>query len=131
MGEGARRAPGTSDLDALGEDVKGEILNGEIRIQAMPRAEHGFAQTGIGADMLLPFHRGAGGPGGWWILTDVLVRLPTLDEVRPDLVGWRRDRVPLLPADHPVSERPDWVCEILSPSDRRTDLVDKRIIYER
>lgn len=131
MVDPAPKLPATADLDALGEDVKAEILNGRIEIQAMPRAAHGAAQLEIGADLAGPFRRGLGGPGGWWLLTDVLVLLPTGDQVRPDLSGWRKERVPQQPADYPIRELPDWVCEILSPSNRRTDLVTKRLAYER
>ena len=37
--------------------------------------------------------RGRGGPGGWWILLDVDVRLSPHDIVRPDVSGWRRERL--------------------------------------
>jgi len=44
---------------------------------------------------------------------------------RHDVVGWRRDRVVECPKGRPVRIRPDWVCEILSPSNEKRDLVDK------
>ena len=57
------------------------------------------------------------------------------DGVRPDLCGWRRDRVPDLPEPDPgvgaVTIRPDWVCEVLSPSTADRDLGDKSDIYQR
>jgi len=35
------------------------------------------------------------------------------------------DRVAQLPAGRPARIRPDWVCELLSPSNAKRDLVDK------
>jgi Uma2 family endonuclease len=40
-------------------------------------------------------------------------------------VGWRRSRVPERPRGRPVRIRPDWVCEVLSPSNAQNDLVTK------
>ena len=51
--------------------------------------------------------------------------------VRPDLAGWRRDRVPERPTGRPLRSRPDWICEILSPTNARTDLVDELDLYRR
>jgi hypothetical protein len=47
----------------------------------------------------------------------------------PDLAGWRRERMPRLPRDHRFEVAPDWVCEILSPSTAKTDLVTKMPVY--
>lgn len=52
--------------------------------------------------------------------------------VRPDMAGWRRDRVAKLPEPGPdgaVTERPDWVGEILSTSTAGRDLHEKLAIY--
>jgi Uma2 family endonuclease len=71
-----------------------EIIGGEIVPKATPSGEHGGAQSGIVGAIHAPFHRsvGRGGPGGWWIATEVEVLLDGTDIVRPDIVGWRRDR---------------------------------------
>jgi Uma2 family endonuclease len=42
-----------------------------------------------------------------------------------DIVGWRRDKVPERPTGRPIQIRPDWTCELLSPSNAKRDLVDK------
>ena len=44
---------------------------------------------------------------------------------RPDLAGWRRERVPALPRQRPMTIRPDWICEIVSESNRSTDTIKK------
>jgi hypothetical protein len=49
--------------------------------------------------------------------------------LRPDLVGWRRERVPDFPRERPIPHRPDWVCEILSPTTAARDRGPKRDVY--
>jgi Uma2 family endonuclease len=87
----------------------------------------------VGSIVVGPYGRRPGGrwPGGWWFATEVEVELGEHDVYRPDVVGWRRDRLPELPAEPVVAVRPDWVCEILSPSNTRNDLVKKLRIYQR
>jgi len=48
-----------------------------------------------------------------------------------DVGGWRRERVPDRPTGRPVRIRPDWACEILSPSNAKRDLVDKFQVLQR
>ncbi len=49
--------------------------------------------------------------------------------VVPDLAGWRRERLTVLPETAWIETPPDWICEILSPSTARYDRDEKRIIY--
>ncbi len=55
--------------------------------------------------------------------------LPSSQVVRPDVLGWRRDRVPERPTGSPVQIRPDWICEIVSPANANTDTVKKLRIH--
>lgn len=48
---------------------------------------------------------------------------------RPDVAGWRRERLPEGLKGRPVTIRPDWICEILSPSTENVDRVDKLQSY--
>jgi Uma2 family endonuclease len=99
----------------LPENLTGELIDGELHTQLRPSGRHGLSETGLGAALLPPFHRGTNGPGGWWILPEVHFIRDTLVTV-PDLAGWRRERMRELPDDHPLEVVPDWVCEILSPA---------------
>ena len=130
MSAGAPRLATAADLVALG-DAHVEVVAGTVVYKADPSAEHGDAQAGLAAALRQPFHRrsGQGGPGGWWILTEVDVELASHDVYRPDLSGWRRERVPERPSGRPVRIRPDWVCEVLSTSNATTDQVDKFRVY--
>jgi Uma2 family endonuclease len=116
-----------ADLARLPPDVRAEIIDGEVVEKAAPTPEHGTAQLGLGAQIFAAFHRRPGGtsPGGWWLMTEVEVEYSAHHVYRHDLVGWRRDRVPRRPAGTPVAIRPDWVCEVLSPSNASNDLVKK------
>jgi Uma2 family endonuclease len=133
MGTAAPRHKATSaDLAEAGGDLFAEIVNGVLVEKASPSAEHGATQAAVVATLWQRFHnRHGGGPGGWWILTEVEVELETHETYRPDVVGWRRDRVPERPAGRPVRIRPDWVCEVLSASNADNDLVTKFRVYHR
>jgi len=114
------------DLVAVARERAVEIVNGELVDKASPRFDHGNAQSGV--DGSLFGFRGSGGPrgpGGWWIAVEVEVEYEPIEVYRHDLVGWRRERVATSPTEWPVTTRPDWACEILSPSNASTDTVKK------
>jgi|SRR5579859_7817312 len=127
MSQGARRLATSVDLADLPDGSRAEVIRGAIVEKAAPSAEHGDAQSQLAVLIKGPFQRppGGGGPGGWWILTEVEVEFGPHEIYRPDVVGWRRDRMPQRPTGRPVRVRPDWVCEVLSPTTAKNDLVDK------
>jgi len=130
----ARSTATVEDFLAIPEERRfHELLGGEIVEKATPSGEHGDAQAGIVGAVRGPYHRrpGGGGPGGWWIATEVEVLLDGDELARPDVLGWRRDRVAERPTGTPVRVRPDWVCEVVSPSNANTDTVKKLRVYHR
>lgn len=124
----ARRAT-YRDLLALSEDVRAEILDGQIVTSPAPRPRHAKSQGALRVFVGKPFDDddGFGGPGGWWIFVEVDIQLGE-HIVRPDLSGWRRERLPE-PDQRPITVTPDWICEILSESNEAYDRVTKRRIY--
>ena len=129
----AQRGAGLDDFLAIPEHERfHELVEGAIVEKAAPTGEHGSAQAGVVGAILPAYQRrlGGGGPGGWWIATEVEVLLPP-EIVRPDVVGWRRERVPERPTGFPVRDRPDWVCEVISPSNANVDTVKKLRLYQR
>jgi Uma2 family endonuclease len=110
-----------------------ELIQGELVKKAAPSGEHGNAQAAVVGAVVPPFQRKPGGrsPGGWWIATEVEVLLPTADLVRPDVLGWRRETSSVKPIGMPVSVRPDWICEVISPSNSKDDTIRKLRIYHR
>jgi Uma2 family endonuclease len=127
LGRPATRA----DLEALPPHLKGEIIDGELYVQPRPRAVHANVEGAIIDDLRGPYHRGRGGPGGWWILPEPGIELPGSPEFSPDVAGWRRERLPRLPDTEAIQVVPDWLCEVLSPTTRGYDLVTKRRFYAR
>lgn len=131
--DAAKRLATYEDLLALPEGVRAEILAGERIVSPGPLPEHGRIQGTLWRHIGGPFDDddGRGGPGGWWILLEVDVRFGPHDIVRPDLTGWRRERLRDPFGMRPIDVRPDWVCEIASPSNARYDRVEKRALYAR
>ncbi len=127
----ARKLPTLADLEALPPGVKGEIIEGVLYTMTRPRGPHQSTTLTVGSELRGPFDRGRGGPGGWWILPEPGIELAETPEISPDVAGWRRERLPLLPDDGPITVVPDWVCEVLSPTTRRHDLLVKKPYYAR
>ncbi|MSO62911.1 MAG: Uma2 family endonuclease [Acidobacteria bacterium] len=127
----ALKKPATyADLERVPGHLVAEILNGELHTTPRPRARHAMAASEIGSDLGPPFGRGRGGPGGWWLLVEPELHLQS-DVLVPDLAGWRRDRMPSVPDEAALTLRPDWVCEVLSPSTESRDRAIKLPIYAR
>ena len=117
-------------LEDLPEVLTGEILDGQLHTQPRPSGPHGFTGSMLGAELLGPFHKGSGGPGGWWIIDEPEIHFVHDVEVTvPDLAGWRRERMPMLPTGHRFEVIPDWMCEILSPSTASKDREIKMPLY--
>ena len=91
---------------------------------------HAWASSGLGIKIGSPFNYGDDGPGGWWIIDEPELHLGE-DIVVPDLAGWRRETMPEYPDAAYCTIAPDWVCEVLSPSTRRLDQIEKRDLYAR
>jgi Uma2 family endonuclease len=113
-----RSRPGLYEqLESLPEEVVGEILDGQLYVQPRPAWPHIVAASGLGYELIGPFQRGRGGPGGWWIVDE-----PELNFIRdaevdvPDLAGWLRERMLNHPPVHRFEIVPDWIYEVLSPS---------------
>jgi len=104
---------------------------GQVITAPAPLPRHSNAQRALGRFVGGPFHDddGRGGPGGWWIFGEVDVELTEHDVVRPDVAGWRRERLPDPGAQRPIRVVPDWVCEVTSPTSASRDRVVKRQLY--
>jgi len=120
------------DLLAIAEgEQRYELIDGTIEEKVIATGEHGSAQRKLSAH-IDPYDQRPGGrrPGGWWFASEVNVYFDPANTFRPDVVGWRRDRVPERPRGSPIMVRPDWVCEILS-TNWRVDLIRKKWVYHR
>lgn len=129
-GDAAKKEATYADLEALPENMVGEILFGVLHAFPRPRLRHARVGSRLGSHLGPPFDHRGGKPGGWILLDEPELHLGR-DVVVPDLGGWRRERLPELPNAPALELAPDWVCEVLSPSTRSVDLTDKRAIYQR
>ena len=107
-----------------------EIVSGKLYTHPRPAFGHAIASSGLMKSIGPPFDFGRGGPGGWLILFEPELHLG-VDILVPDIAGWRRERIPVLPTGAYCTLAPDWVCEVLSPSTRKLDLGGKRATYAR
>jgi Uma2 family endonuclease len=130
MSEPAGRKATYEDILAAPEHMVAEILDGELYLHPRPAGPHTAAATVLAEEIGPPFGRGKGGPGGWIILNEPELHLGS-DVCVPDIAGWRRTTMDHV-ANVPYFEiRPDWVCEVLSPSTEKIDRKRKLPIYAR
>jgi Uma2 family endonuclease len=114
------RAATEADLLALPEEGRGwELLDGEL-VEKQGGFRHGLAHFRLQGPLAPYARRSRGGdrPGGWWFLIEQLVRFDSGQTLRPDVAGWLRERLPEPPEDDDavIAVRPDWIAEIVSPS---------------
>jgi len=126
----AQRHATYEDLCQVPDHLIAQIIRGQLITLPRPAPRHARASSSLGDELVSPFDKGRGGPGGWWILDEPELHLG-LDILVPDLAGWRRERMPVLPETAYFELAPDWLCEVLSPSTSRMDRVDKLPIYAR
>lgn len=133
MSTAPRPAPATID-DFLrhGENERLELIRGTLVEKPQASSDHALAQASTVSDLRRPFQRKPGGryPGGWWFFTELSVRLGA-DLVRPDICGFRRERMPVPPQVRVVELVPDWTCELISPTHEARDRIEKARIYFR
>jgi len=129
----ARRRTTYDDLCKVPQYKVAEIINGELIVSPRPASPHARAASAVGSDLFGAFDGPPGsarGPGGWWILVEPELHFGE-DVLVPDIAGWRRQRMPLLPNVAAFTEVPDWVCEVVSASTAQTDRAHKTRIYAR
>jgi Uma2 family endonuclease len=120
------------DLLAIPEEKRNhEIIDGALYEKDATHFRHGSAQSRL-SGVVAPYDRKPGGraPGGWWFASETECFLAADQIYKPDLAGWRRERLPEPPEKWLVRVVPDFVCEILS-TNKRHDLVEKKRGYHR
>ena len=114
------------DIVHLPEEQRPELIDGKPYYRAAARKRHGNSAGRLFA-RLEPLEARPQ-RSGWWISLDPDVQLGS-QIVRPDLAGWRKEAMADLTDEWPAQLRPDWVCEILSPTNFRYDRSTKGKVY--
>jgi Uma2 family endonuclease len=126
-----------ADLEAVPANKIAELIRGTLYVMPRPASRHARASSALGVELGGPFDRGRGGPGGWWILDEPELHFPDptapgeKDALVPDLAGWRRERLPVLPDVAAFTLAPDWICEVVSKSTEQHDREVKMPVYAR
>ena len=112
------------DYLALPDDVRAELIGGELYVTPSPTLRHQDAVAMIWR--LLDGHAVRTGAGRAWV-APADVHLPSGDIVQPDVLFVRGDRMEI--ARDVVEGAPDLVVEVVSPSNAERDRVVKRDLY--
>jgi len=126
----AKRPATYEDLETVPENCVGEIVDGELYVSPRPASPHANAAGNLFGWLHPAFRKGASGPGGWLLLFEPELHLSG-DALIPDIAGWRRERMPVMPKVAAFTLAPDWVCEVLSPSTAVLDREKKMRAYAR
>ena len=127
-----RRATYQDVLDASVHLVA-EIIGGELCLRPRAPPREALVKYRLGVGLGHTFALGRSGSArheseDWWLFHEPELRLGE-EILVPDLVGWRRERMPELPATTYFTLSPDWVCEVLSSERHRLALQSKRPLY--
>ncbi len=117
------------ELLALGEDVPGELVRGELREMAPPGAEHGAVVARLG--WRLARYVEENGLGAVFVGDTGFQLASDPDTVRgPDIAFVRRDRIPAtgLPRGY-WPGAPDLAVEVVCPSDRYEEVEERVADY--
>lgn len=130
MAEAARKRATYEEVLRAPEHLVAEVIDGDLYLNPRPGLQHAEAASVLFGDLQSPFGRGRGGPGGWILLMEPELHVGNEPAILvPDLVGWRRERLPSIPAAPFLTLAPDWICEVISPSTGRLDRAKKLPLF--
>jgi Uma2 family endonuclease len=116
------------DLEMFPNDGKRrEIIGGELHVSSAPSPDH----QEMAGHLYVVLYR-AVTESGWGkvYFSPIDVRLSNDDQVQPDLVVLARGHLNMVHSGA-IQGTPDLIVEILSPSNRAYDVVEKRQLYAR
>ncbi|MFG0318938.1 MAG: Uma2 family endonuclease, partial [Planctomycetota bacterium JB042] len=114
-----------ADYCALPDDGRRyQIVEGELFVSPAPIVKH----QAVLRNLLVRLEARARSDGGLCLASPIDVLLADDTVVQPDLVYLAKERRPAPDAKN-LTEAPDLVVEVLSPSTRRLDVVRKRAVY--
>lgn len=114
------------DLLALGEDVRAELIEGEIYVAAAPNSRHQSIVLRLASEILRHVDRHG---GGRVFVAPLDVYLPSGDVVEPDVIYVAAGHGARVERD--IHGAPTLLVEVVSPSNPERDRLVKRQLYER
>jgi Uncharacterized protein conserved in cyanobacteria len=115
------------DLLRVPEHLVAEIVDGELFTSPRPGSRHSHA-TGV---LYAHLHRlFAEERGEWWFVFEPELHLGS-EVFVPDIAGWRRSRMPVVPDVAAFDLSPDWVCETVSTKTAQLDRYRKLPRYAK
>jgi Uma2 family endonuclease len=109
------------------DDVRSELVHGEVIMMASPNMDHGYAVTQL--MLLLGGHAERGNLGE--LYADIDTYFGPEDARRPDLIFFAASRVHLIAGSNKPEVPPDLCVEVLSPSNAGYDRTDKFDLYQK
>ena len=116
------------DLREVPDHFIAEMFDGDLWAFPRPALPHASAAASLFGEIYKSFSRKD--PSGWVLLFEPELHFER-DVLVPDIAGWRRARLPNVPADAYLTLAPDWICEVLSTSTEAIDRGKKLRIYAR
>ena len=109
------------DLLKVPEHLVAEIVDGELFTSPRPGSRHGHATGKLFTQLQRLFDEER---EEWWFVFEPELHLGR-DIFVPDIAGWRRTRMPVIPDVAAFELAPDWVCETVSEKTARLDRFKK------
>jgi Uma2 family endonuclease len=127
-----QRTPRATYQDLLDapDNVRAELIDGELFLSPRPKAPHQIASSRLYAALYAALDGGDRAPGRWIFIPEMELHFDDREIVLvPDLSGWRSERLPDPVVAAGIDVPPDWLCEVLSASTERFDRHRKLPIY--
>ncbi|MBI2213256.1 MAG: Uma2 family endonuclease [Acidobacteria bacterium] len=118
------------DIVKLPDFQIGELVDGELYATPRPALRHARLAVNLIVAIATTYDHIRIGPKGWHLLFEPEIHLGD-DVFVPDLAGWRMERLASIPDTAWAETEPDWICEILSPSNGHYDRAVKMPAYAR
>jgi Uma2 family endonuclease len=124
------------DLLALPDDVKAELIDGEIYMMAPAAARHSLINriltVAISNYLESKRKKAPDGVDGdfWLILPEAWTYYDDINTFVHDIAAYLESELPQVPKTGPIKVKPQWVCEILSPSNWSNDTKRKRVVLQ-
>ena len=109
------------DLLKVPEHLVAEIVDGELFTSPRPGSRHTEATGSLYSQLRRLFDEQR---KEWWFAFEPELHLGS-DVFVPDIAGWRRERMPVIPDVSAFEIVPDWVCETVSTKTANLDRYKK------